>query len=106
MPVRMPSAMSTPYLVAASVLAAGLLGVKQAAELRPAALGPKEDDDRYEKLPTSLEEALEALEADIALREALGDEFVQVYLRMKWQEVNRLRDEIPAAETAEYFELY
>lgn len=104
--VRVPSAMSNPYLVAASVLAAGLLGVKQAAELRPAALGPKEDDDRYEKLPTSLEEALEALEADIALREALGDEFVQVYLRMKWQEVNRLRDEIPAAETAEYFELY
>ncbi len=42
----------------------------------------------------------------MALREMLGEEFVRVYLSMKRQEVARLRDEIPPAEIAEYFELY
>jgi glutamine synthetase len=104
--VRVPAAMSNPYLVAASVIASGLLGIMQKRALTPAASGPKEDDERFEKLPTSIEDALEALEADTALRELLGEEFIKVYLAMKWQETNRLRDEIPAAETAEYFELY
>jgi len=104
--VRVPAAISNPYLVAASVMAAGLLGLQQGRELVPAAAGPKEDDATFEKLPTSIEDALEALEADAALRSILGEEFVRVYLAMKWQEVYRLRDEIPAAETAEYFDLY
>lgn len=104
--VRVPSAMANPYLVSASVLAAGLLGIIHNSELAPPAAGPKEDYDRFEKLPTSIENALEAFETDLALREMLGEEFVQVYLQMKWQETNRLRDQIPAAETNEYFELY
>ncbi|MEM8836727.1 MAG: glutamine synthetase family protein [Pseudomonadota bacterium] len=104
--VRVPSALSNPYLVSASVIAAGLLGVSQKRDLEPAASGPKEDDDRFEKLPTSIEDALEALESDVALCELLGQEFTKVYLAMKWQETSRLRDEIPPAETAEYFELY
>ena len=104
--VRVPSAMANPYLVSASVLAAGLLGIVHDSKLAPPAAGPKEDDDRFEKLPTSIEDALEAFETDLTLREMLGEEFVQVYLRMKWQETNRLRDQIPAAETNEYFELY
>jgi glutamine synthetase len=49
---------------------------------------------------------LDALAADTALCGVLGDEFVKVYLAMKWQETFRLRDEIPPAETNEYFELY
>ncbi|MCR9087833.1 MAG: glutamine synthetase family protein [Rhodobacteraceae bacterium] len=104
--VRVPSAMANPYLVSASVLASGLLGIAHESQLMPAAAGPKEDDGQFEKLPTSIEDALEALEADIALREMLGEEFIRVYMSMKWQEVNRLRDDIPAAETAEYFDLY
>lgn len=104
--LRVPSALSNPYLVAASVIASGLLGMTQGRELSPPAAGPQEDDDRFEKLPTAMEDALEALEADVALRDVLGEEFVKVYAAMKWQETNRLRDEIPPAETNEYFELY
>lgn len=104
--VRVPAAMANPYLLAASVIASGLLGVSQNRALTPAGSGPKEDDERYEKLPTAIEDALEALEADMALRDMLGEEFVKVYTTMKWQETNRLRDEIPPAETKEYFELY
>lgn len=106
MEVRVPAAMSNPYLVAATTIGAGLLGLMHERELMPAGSGPKEDDTRYAKLPTEIHDALDAFEADMALRDMLGDEFVRVYLAMKWQEVTRLRDEIPAAETAEYFELY
>jgi hypothetical protein len=49
---------------------------------------------------------LEALEADIAPHEMPGEEFNRVHPGMKWQETNRLRDHIPAAETAAYFDLY
>lgn len=104
--VRVPSALSNPYLVAASVIAAGLLGVTQRRALVPAGQGPKEDNESFEKLPITIEDALEALEADGALCELLGDEFIKVYLAMKWQETSRLRDQIPPAETEEYFELY
>ena len=106
MEVRVPSALSNPYLVAATTIGAGLLGVLQERELSPAGSGPKEDDSRYAKLPTEIDDALDAFEADMALREMLGEEFVRVYLAMKRQETARLRDEIPAAETAEYFDLY
>ena len=104
--VRVPSAMSNPYLVSASIIAAGLLGVQQKRELVETATGPKEDDNRFKKLPTEIYDALDALEDDMDIRHALGDEFIKVYLAMKRQEAARLRDEIPQAETDEYFDLY
>jgi glutamine synthetase len=104
--VRVPAALSNPYLVAASVIAAGLMGLAGGHPLAASADGPKEDDSRFEKLPTEIFEALAALEADSALRGVLGEEFIRVYLAMKRQETARLRDAIPAAETNEYFESY
>jgi glutamine synthetase len=104
--VRMPSAVSNPYLVAASTLAAGLRGIVEGRELKEAAAGPKEDEEGYEKLPTEIGQALDALERDIELRETLGEEFIRVYVATKRQEMARLRDEIPQAEIDEYFELY
>lgn len=106
MEVRTPAALSNPYLTAASIIGSGLLGVMQGRELMPSGAGPKEDDSRYAKLPTEIDDALDAFEADMALRDMLGEEFVKVYLAMKRQETARLRDEIPAAELAEYFDLY
>lgn len=106
MEVRVPAAMSNPYLVAASVIAAGLLGLMQERQLMPAGEGPKEENGRYVKLPTEMNDALDALEADTALCDLLGDEFIRVYLAMKRQEVLRLSNEIPPAEINEYFDLY
>jgi glutamine synthetase len=106
MEVRVPAAMSNPYLVAAVTIGSGLLGLMHERELIPAGSGPREDDPNYAKLPTEIDDALEAFEADTALRDLLGEEFVKVYLAMKRQETARLRDEIPAAEINEYFDLY
>jgi glutamine synthetase len=101
-----PAALSNPYLTAAAAIASGLLGVAGERPLSPPGQGPKEDDASYAKLPTEIFTALDALAADTALCGVLGDEFIKVYSAMKWQETFRLRDEIPPAETAEYFELY
>jgi glutamine synthetase len=104
--LRVPSALSNPYLVAASTIHAGLLGIAAHAALAPERAGLKESDDSFAKLPTEMHQALAALSADTALCGALGADFVRVYTTVKRAEMARLRDEIPAAETAEYFELY
>jgi glutamine synthetase len=104
--VRIPSALSNPYLTAATTIAAGLLGVQNAATLAPERAGLKEADDSFTKLPTEIHEALAALKADTALTEMLGPEFAHVFTTVKAAEILRLRDEIPAAETNEYFDLY
>jgi glutamine synthetase len=104
--IRVPGALSNPYLVAASAIASGLLGILGKRPLAASTDGPKEDDGRFEKLPTEIHEALSALEEDAALRRVLGEEFVRVYLAMKRQEAARLRDAIPPAEIDEYFDAY
>ena len=104
--VRIPSALSNPYLTAAATLAAGLLGVKANRELAPERAGLKEADASFPKLPTEMHEALAALAADTALVEAIGPEFVRVFTTVKNAELSRMREDIPAVETNEYFELY
>jgi glutamine synthetase len=104
--VRVPSALSNPYLTAAATLAAGLLGVQADAVLAPERAGLKENDPAFAKLPTEMHEALAALAADTAFSASLGADFIKVFSTVKTAELRRLRDEIPAAETSEYFDLY
>jgi glutamine synthetase len=101
-----PSALSNPYLTAAATIAAGLLGVKAGSALAPERAGLKENDPSFAKLPTEMHESLAALAEDAALGGMLDPEFVRVFTTVKGAEILRLRDEIPAAETAEYFEMY
>jgi glutamine synthetase len=104
--IRVPAALSNPYLVAASAIASGLIGIARERRLAASVGGPKEDSGGFEKLPTEIYEALGALEADSEIRGILGEEFIRVYLAMKRQEAARLRDAIPPAETKEYFDAY
>ncbi len=53
-----------------------------------------------------MHESLSAFAADEALESMLGAEFCQVFTKVKTAEILRLRDDIPQAETNEYFELY
>jgi glutamine synthetase len=104
--VRVPSALSNPYLTAAATIASGLLGVKANSPLAPERAGLKENDSSFPKLPTEMHESLAALSDDSALAELLSAEFIKVFTTVKTAEMLRLRDEIPAAETNEYFEMY
>ena len=90
---RLPDGAANPYLMMAGILAAGAHGVE--AKLDP---GRRLDIDMYadghtvkdaKKLPLNLLDALRKLEADKYLRQALGEEAMAAYLKLKHNEWNR-----------------
>jgi glutamine synthetase len=103
---RAPTGMSNPYLACAGLLAAGLLGVQDELALEAPAAPPAEEDESKPKLPTTVEEGLEALEADERVVELLGDEFVRAYGAMRRYELQRFNDHVTDWEREEYLELY
>jgi glutamine synthetase len=89
---RLPDGAANPYLMQAGLLAAGLAGVASGAHP-----GPRFDTNFYEErppphvrtLPGNLLDALRALAADAPLRERLGDDAVDAYVKLKtasWRE--------------------
>jgi glutamine synthetase len=91
--VRMPDPSCNPYLALAVMMAAGLDGVKR--ELHP---GPPINKNiftmsnrekrrlRIGQLPANLSEALDEMEKDEVVKEALGEHILDNYLRAKRQE--------------------
>lgn len=106
--MRGASANTNPYLTAAAVLAAGLLGVKEKLKLGPATNleGPSEENARLEKLPQNLEAALDGLEGDKAMRALLGEDFVKLFTVVKRYELARFRGHVTDWERNEYLEVY
>ena len=85
---RISSGSSNPYLVMAATVAAGLDGVLNKLEC-PA---PKSASSTSAKLPESLSEALQALENDDVMRDALGEEFVRWFAQTKrYSEIEKIR---------------
>lgn len=105
---RAPTALANPYLVGAALLSAGLKGVEEKIDPGPSSKPglPAEDDPDFEKLPTSLSEALDALEAEPACREFFGEEFVEAYTVMRRYELSRFADWVTDWERQEYLELF
>ena len=103
---RAPTGLSNPYLAAAALLGAGLLGIEDELELEPPAVPPAEEDAAKPQLPTTPEESLAALEADGRMVELLGGEFVKAYGVMRRYELNRFADHVTDWELEEYLELY
>jgi glutamine synthetase len=104
--MRGASAISNPYLSAAAVLAAGLLGIREKLPLAPAVAGPSEEDQSLPKLPQSLEQALDHLEADRPFRDMLGADFITLFTAVKRYELARFRSAITDWERNEYMEVF
>ena len=87
---RLPSGPANPYVVLAATVAAGIDGLVN--RLEP----PSDAEDHGEPLPSSLSEALSALEADKVLYDALGEEFIRWFLSVKRKveitELNKARE--------------
>jgi glutamine synthetase len=103
---RAPTGLSNPYLASAALLGAGILGIAEELELEAPAQAPAEEDESKEKLPTTVEESLELLEADEKIVELLGSQFVQAYTVMRRYELQRFADHVTDWEREEYLELY
>ncbi|MGH2526310.1 MAG: glutamine synthetase family protein, partial [Actinomycetota bacterium] len=105
---RAPSALSNPYLVGAALIQAGLRGIEEGLPApEPSKPGvPAEDDDSFEKLPTELEESLDALEQEPAAKEFFGEEFVAAFSTMRRYELSRFKDAVSDWERTVYLELF
>lgn len=74
---RLPSSAANPYLVMAATVAAGMDGVRNKMEV------PAQGQADAVRLPDSLDEALKELEADQSMVDALGEEFVCWFIKVK-----------------------
>jgi glutamine synthetase len=106
---------NNPYLALGAVIAAGLDGIVRGLELGedrlalqdPATI-PEEERERrgIRRLPDSLDAALDALESDQVLLEALGDLLARSYLAVKRSEHAAYTAQGPAFEHKHHFWKY
>jgi glutamine synthetase len=86
---RFGGAASNPYLVMAACLAAGIDGLRNRLAPPPPVTGVAYGRDGVVNLPSRLEDSLNALEQDTVMCEALGSEFVKLFLAVKRHETNK-----------------
>ena len=88
--LRLPDGATNPYLLQAVIIAAGIHGLETNADP-----GKRYDIDMYAegykvkgapKLPLNLLDALRIFDKDKALKESLGDEFSNAFLKLKHEE--------------------
>lgn len=110
---RLPDAGCNPYLVHAALIAAGLDGIDR--QLDP---GKAQNINLYEltpdqcreqnigMLPQSLTEAIDALEADSVLREGLGEEITDEFIKVKREEWADYSSQVSDWEIQRYAEFF
>ena len=112
---RMPCATASPYLAAAATLNAALLGVVDGADCGAPQVGDADAEPNTDRhTPHTLAEALDAVEADTVLTEAMGPELVAAYLALRRHEVARWEasgdqwdpEKITAWELDSYLQFY
>jgi glutamine synthetase len=111
--MRLPDGAANPYLATIAILAAGMDGVEH--DLDP---GEPNNTNLYEWspdqlrtagigiLPQNLNEALDALEADDVLMEALGRDLGNEFLRLKRMEWVEYQRHVSAWEVERYLEFF
>jgi len=99
---RLGSGATNPYIVIAAILAAGLDGLKRQLEA-PAPIQIVADGlTGVPNLPTRLESALDALEADGVIREALGEQFIHLFVALKRFEIEKARAAISDYDSPDF----
>jgi glutamine synthetase len=109
--LRCPDPSCNPYLAFAVMLAAGLDGIKHNMEVPDATdenlyLMEAQRRNAVERLPGSLEEALEALEQDEVIHDALGAHTFDRFMNAKRLEWEDYRLEVTPWELSKYLPIY
>lgn len=102
-----------PYLAMGVLLAAGLDGIRrqldpgEPVDIDPGNFSDAERAQRgIQRLPTSLDAALDALQADTVLTDALGPLLTSAYLAVKRLESRYFADKSPEEEARQHFAKY
>jgi glutamine synthetase len=104
---RNPDGACSPHLVTAALLAAMLHGVEEEMPLPEPQVGDADVEPNTDRhAPHSLGEALDAIEADSVLTEALGADLIRTFLGVKRTEVDRFNAAVTDWEIREYARLF
>ena len=103
--LRLGDGAANPYLAAAAALFAGLDGIER--ELEPpepfeGLIYEQPGAEDCTPLPRTFDAALEALDADAVIKDAMGEELVGTFLTIKGAELDRARKYVTDWEFAEY----
>ena len=111
--VRLPDSGCNPYLVSAALIAAGLDGIDRKLDPGPAQninlyeLTPEQLKDKGIKLlPQSLNEAIDALEADSVICGGLGQDLAREFIRLKRMEWTEYSRHVSEWESKRYLEFF
>jgi glutamine synthetase len=89
-------AAANPYLAIGGVLAAGLAGIDAELRLPPEVVGdPARSEGGAERLPSSLDEAVDAFKRSTLLRDALGEPLHGAILAVREAEIALFHDSTP-----------
>ena len=100
---RLPGGDVNPYLAFAAMIASGLHGIEQELRLAPALEGNAYESGA-ERFPSTMREAVEALEQSAVARAAFGDQVVDHYLNYARTEQALYDRFVTDWERARYFE--
>jgi glutamine synthetase len=100
---RIPGGDVNPYLAFAAIVAAGLHGIEANLELSPALEGNAYESDA-KRFPSSMREAIAALESGTMARAAFGDQVVDHYLNYARTEQALFDKTVTDWERVRYFE--
>jgi glutamine synthetase len=100
---RIPGGDVNPYLAFAALIAAGLWGIEQGLELGPALEGNAYSSDA-DRFPSTLREAIAALEGGSMARAAFGDDVVDHYLNYARTEQELFDRVVTCYERERFFE--
>ena len=101
---RIPGADANPYLVFAAVLAAGLAGIEEKLELDEPFAGDAYAAKGLHTIPTSLPEAIVAMERSSIARRAFGDDVIEHYLHAARTEQQKFESVVTCWERQRHFE--
>ncbi len=101
---RIPGADANPYLAFAAMIAAGLHGLDQKLDPPPIFEGNAYADPGLARVPSTLRDAIDALERSTIAREAFGDEMVDHYLNYARTEQRLFDQTVTCYERERLFE--
>lgn len=99
--IKNPDPAANPYLALAALIKAGLAGIEEKLELPQAIENRDEIEEKSERLPETLGEAIHEFEQSKLMKETLGEELFNYIVKIKKQDWKKLISHVHQCEIDE-----